>query len=376
MLNVTRRYNKVFKTYNQGVALLTALLFVVLSVSVSTVLFMLMQVELGFADLMISGDRVQNSLKFVETEAIALLNKRNISTKKIINQSDININYITDYKFKKQVINYVNVYGNLEIQNGKFNINYLYDPVFCNNQDESSEKVTSSDSKKTITKQIFTNILLNLSTDGGEKSSIESITPDVAAKIIVDIQNWMCPVNAPIAKDNKDPYIKNIEDNNKNNQWPYQRGSQMLVGISELKLIKSIDNNLYNALIEHVSVWPLSSGNVDVKFDVRFLSPSIFAAILNEDINTAKSKLQEISKIKTSDNKKNAIIKLIEQSSAYKDQDKKEELKIISSLLGTDQNLYYLLSSNAAQGKFNITAYTLLNFNSNANVVWRSYGIL
>ena len=345
MLNVTRRYNKVFKTYNQGVALLTALLFVVLSVSVSTVLFMLMQVELGFADLMISGDRVQNSLKFVETEAIALLNKRNISTKKIINQSDININYI-------------------------------YDPVFCNNQDESSEKVTSSDSKKTITKQIFTNILLNLSTDGGEKSSIESITPDVAAKIIVDIQNWMCPVNAPIAKDNKDPYIKNIEDNNKNNQWPYQRGSQMLVGISELKLIKSIDNNLYNALIEHVSVWPLSSGNVDVKFDVRFLSPSIFAAILNEDINTAKSKLQEISKIKTSDNKKNAIIKLIEQSSAYKDQDKKEELKIISSLLGTDQNLYYLLSSNAAQGKFNITAYTLLNFNSNANVVWRSYGIL
>ena len=133
MLNVTRRYNKVFKTYNQGVALLTALLFVVLSVSVSTVLFMLMQVELGFADLMISGDRVQNSLKFVETEAIALLNKRNISTKKIINQSDININYITDYKFKKQVINYVNVYGNLEIQNGKFNINYLYDPVFCMN---------------------------------------------------------------------------------------------------------------------------------------------------------------------------------------------------------------------------------------------------
>jgi len=359
----------------RGAALITALLFVVLSVSISTILYMIMQVELGFADLMISGDRVQNSLKYVETEAIALLNKRNFKNNTENNNKELNQSFISNYSFKSQIIDYVKVSGELEIQSGKFNINYLYDQDFCNkssNQELDNTNPTSEgkSTKKAIIKEIFTNILMSLDSSNSS-SDFEAITPETAEKIINNIQAWMCPYDSTRGENMKGPYIKSKND--KNVQWPYRSSAQKLVVISELKLIKGISNGLYQALKEAVAVWPTSTGIDNVKFDVRFISPFVLAAILGDDVNSAKNKLDTLSENRTVSDKKKAILKIIEEKGIYKD--KPEKLQIINGLLGTENKLHYILYSEAIQGRFNITAYTMLSFTNNANVEWRIFGV-
>jgi len=368
---------KIYKNDNaKGAALITALLFVVLSVSISTILFMIMQVELGFADLMISGDRVQNSLKYVESEAIALLNRRNSKNTNKISNNDANQKIINNYRFRSQIIDYVKVSGKLEIQSGKFNINYLYDRELCNKQPNQTSTNTDSDEAKNVTKkevikEIFTNILMMLESSS-DSENFDFITPEQANKIIYNIQSWMCSADSPLGESMKGLYLSSKED--EKSQWPYRSAAQKLIGISELKLIKGISEGMYRSLIEYVGVWPTSKSINNVTFDVRFLSPAVFAAILEEDVNSAKSKLDNLSQIKTSSEKKKAILKLIESSGIYKDQ--KQKLTIIKGLFGIEKKLHYILYSEAIQGRFNITAYSMLSFTNNANVEWRSFGVL
>ncbi|MDA8561621.1 type II secretion system minor pseudopilin GspK [Gammaproteobacteria bacterium] len=181
-----------------------------------------------------------------------------------------------------------------------------------------------------------------------------TISETKAAELTIAVHDWISPTSN-----------NNILNEYYNKQTPsYAAAHKLMSSVSELRLIKGFDSDLYNKIIPYITVLPeLTKINVNTATPqvITTLSSTLTIDAANTIVNSRNQKPFESSAI-------------FLQSEIAKNHN-------ISDQKITTESSYFLIQTNVKIDNQKLTIYTLLhralnNSKPNTTVVWQSKGTL
>lgn len=199
-----------YRVTQRGSALITALLITAIAATIATMLIMREQSLIQQTQLIFNADRAYSNLQGVEDWAIATLGKNNSGQ----------LAEIFPITMPTTTFRGAQISGVIQDQLGLFNLNSL---VSANNQ------------------QPFIRLL---------KAAVPKMNDKLALDIAIAITHWVTPSNAD------EIYLKQSP--------PYRASHQLMVNVSELRLVAGISPAIYQKLAPFVTTLPTTDNAINI----------------------------------------------------------------------------------------------------------------
>ncbi len=324
---------------NRGTAIITIILIVAI-VSITAITMQgFLRSEINSTQMLIDNDNLYNKLLTAESWGLSVIN-RSTASDTIITPEAGHLSTIMEA---------VNLTSEVIPQSGLFNINYLDSLEFCQTKKNSNRQI--------FINRIFTNLLMNTLSQQG-------INIEQANGLVKNIQHNFCSTHLA----SNSPEVKS---QNPGSSWDYQTGSQLIVDTSELRLVNGITQEIYNNLKKYITALPVTVTEKEALFNLEYIKPEIFAAMVDIDITTAVQYLANNKNLPEAE-KINDMIKYIKSMGKYDQQ----ELQMIQSFftLKSESSGFYIIKSTASKNDYVASMQSLIVNNEGFRVIWRKRG--
>lgn len=321
---------------NRGTAIITIILIVAI-VSITAITMQgFLRSEINRTQMLIDNDNLYNKLLTAESWGLGVINKATTSDAVIT----------PEMAHLSTIMETVNLTSEVIPQSGLFNVNYLDSLDFCQTKNNSKQQL--------FINKIFTNLLMiTLSQEG--------INIEQANSLVKNIQQNFCSTHLA----SNSPEVKS---QNPGSSWDYQTGSQLMVDTSELRLVNGVTQEIYNNLKKYITALPVTGTEKEALFNLEYIKPEIFAAMVDIDTATAVQYLANNKNLPEAE-RINDMIKYIKSIGKYEQQ----ELQMIQSFftLKSESSKFYIIKSTASKNDYVAGMQSLIVNNEGLRIIWR-----
>jgi type II secretory pathway component PulK len=340
----------------QGTAVVSAVLVVALVTILAVGIQFALRLQILRLDHFLTAEVLLNAALSGESVALAKLSQRTL-TPVALGQ------LIVDQQPE------VTIETRIEDQEGLFNLNYLYDKTFCEGGEVSP--------MTRLMHAFFEQMLLSLPLKS-------TMTAAEAKNITQGIARWFC--KAPSTTDraaigNEENQENQGNEKNEDPAWAYRPAEQLMISVSELRLVPGISEEVYGSLLPWITAWSehqigfgieLSEPMVP-RFKVASMPAGLLAALLGLDPPAVEPWIDSYQQLQNTEGIKRSIIETVKQR--YTVFIKPSGRVSVDNLFQKGIGVFFKMIANSRKNIENppvLRVSTLVEIKGRPRIVWRS----